>query len=129
MKKKINIKKKDNIAFGILLFIIFFIIGFYPLTSGGVIKIWSIALSLVFLIITIIRPKLFTIFNLLWIKFGLFLGKIISPIVMIVIFFFIVTPIGIVVRILKKDIMALDKNTSSYWIDRNKKPESMSKQF
>jgi len=129
MEKKIDIKKKDNMAFGILLFIIFFIIGFYPLTSGHVIKIWSIALSLVFLIITIIRPKLFTIFNLLWIKFGIFLGKIISPIVMIVIFFFIVTPIGIVVRILKKDIMALDKNTSSYWIERNKKAESMSKQF
>jgi hypothetical protein len=129
MKKKINIKKKDNITFGVLLFIFFFLVGFYPLKSGGVIKIWSVVFSLVFLIITIIRPKLLTFFNKLWIEFGMLLGKIISPIVMGIVFLFIVTPIGIIVRILKKDIMGLKKKTSSYWVDRNNKPESMRKQF
>jgi len=129
MKKKINIKKKDNITFGVLLFIFFFLVGFYPLKSGGVIKIWSVVFSLVFLTITIIRPKLFTFFNKLWIEFGMLLGKIISPIVMGIVFLFIITPTGIIVRILKKDIMGLKKKTSSYWVDRNNKPESMRKQF
>jgi hypothetical protein len=129
MKKKIDIKQKDNITFGVLLFIFFFIISFYPLKSGGVIKIWSVAFSLAFLIITIVRPKLFNFFNKLWIEFGILLGKIVSPIVMGIIFLFVVTPVGIVVKILKKDIMSLKKKTSSYWIDRKNKPESMRKQF
>ena len=129
MKNLVNIKPKDNITFGILFFIFFLIIGLYPLKSGGVIKIWSIILSLIFLIITIIRPNLFTYLNRLWIKFGILLGKIISPIVMGLIFFFVVTPIGIFVKILKKDVMSLKRGTSSYWITREDKIHSMKKQF
>jgi len=108
MKNSSNIKRKDNIIFGILFFVLFLIIGFYPLISDGFIRIWSIFLSLVFLIITIIRPNLFTLLNKLWIKFGILLGKIISPIVMGLIFFFMVTPIGMLVRILRKDVMGTD---------------------
>ena len=131
MKKKslFNIKSKENITFGILFFIFFLIIGFYPLKSGGVIRVWSVVLSLVFLIITIIRPNLFTFLNRSWIQFGIFLGKIISPIVMSLVFFFVVTPIGILVRILKKDVMGLKRGASSYWIDRKDKLQSMKKQF
>ncbi|NBP31590.1 MAG: hypothetical protein EBV18_04120, partial [Proteobacteria bacterium] len=115
MKNLVNIKPKDNITFGILFFIFFLIIGLYPLKSGGVIRIWSIILSLIFLIITIIRPNLFTYLNRLWIKFGMLLGKIISPIVMGLVFFFVVTPIGILVRVLKKDVMGLKRGAPSYW--------------
>ena len=129
MKNLVNIKPKDNITFGILFFIFFLIIGLYPLKSGGVIKIWSIILSLIFLIITIIRPNLFTYLNRLWIKFGMLLGKIISPIVMALVFFFVVTPIGILVRVLKKDVMVLKRGESSYWINRENKIQSMKKQF
>ena len=81
-KQEIIINNKNNITFGILFFIFFFIIGLYPLVSVGVIRIWSVVLSLVFLIIAIIRPNLFTFLNRSWIQFGIFLGKIISPIVM-----------------------------------------------
>ena len=102
MKKLNRISKKNNITFGILFFILFLIISLYPLKSDGVIRVWSIILSLIFLIITIIRPNLFSLLNKLWIKFGISLGKIISPIVMGLIFFFVVTPIGLLVRILKK---------------------------
>jgi hypothetical protein len=131
MKKKnlFNIKSKENITFGILFFIFFLIIGLYPLKSGGVIRVWSVVLSLVFLIITIIRPNLFTFLNKLWIKFGILLGKIMSPIVMGFVFFFVVTPIGIFVRIFKKDVMGLKRGASSYWINKEDKIHSMKKQF
>ena len=129
MKNLVNIKLKDNITFGILFFIFFLIIGLYPLKSGGVIRIWSIILSLIFFIITIIRPNLFTYLNRLWIKFGMLLGKIISPIVMGLVFFFVVTPIGILVRVLKKDVMGLKRGAPSYWINREDKIQSMKKQF
>jgi hypothetical protein len=124
-----KITKKNNIIFGILFFILLFIIGLQPLKSGGVIRIWSIMLSLIFLLITIIRPNLFTNLNRLWIKFGMLLGKIISPIVMGLVFFFVVTPIGILVRIFKKDVMSLKIGAPSYWINREDKIQSMKKQF
>ena len=129
MKNLVNIKPKDNITFGILFLIFFLIIGLYPLKSGGVIRIWSIILSLIFLITTITKPNLFTYLNRLWIKFGMLLGKIISPIVMALVFFFVVTPIGILVRVLKKDVMGLNRGAPSYWINREDKIQSMKKQF
>jgi hypothetical protein len=129
VKSYINIKKKNNITFGILFFVFFLIIGLYPLISSGTIRTWSITLSLAFLIITIIKPNLFTSLNKFWVKFGILLGKIISPIVMGLIFFFVVTPIGIFIKILKKDVMGLKRITSSYWITRKDKVQSMKKQF
>ena len=128
-KQEIKIKKKNNITFGILFFIFFLIIGLYPLKSDEIIRVWFVVLSLVFLIITIIRPNLFTFLNKLWIKFGILLGKIISPIVMGLVFFFVVTPIGILIRILKKDVMGLKRGKSSYWINRENKFQTMKKQF
>ena len=131
--KKIHInnkdKDKDNITFGILFFILFLIIGLYPLISSEPVRIWSIILSLVILTITIIKPNLFTFLNKLWIQLGILLGKIISPTVMGLVFFLVVTPIGIFVRILKKDVMSLKKEGSSYWIDRKDKLQSMKQQF
>lgn len=129
MESSINIKRKNNITFGILFFIFFLIVGLYPLISNEPIRIWSIIVSLVFLTVTIIKPNLFTFLNKLWIKFGILLGKIISPIVMGLVFFFVVTPIGIFVKILKKDVMGLKRGASSYWINREDKVQSMKKQF
>ena len=129
MKKLNRISKNNNIIFGILFFIFFFILGLYPLKSGEVVRIWSIILSLVFLIITVIKPNFFTFLNKLWIKFGILLGKIISPIIMGLVFFFVVTPIGTLVRIFKKDVMGLKRIESSYWINREDKLQSMKKQF
>ena len=129
MKNLIKVKSKDNITFGILFFIFFLIIGLYPLKSDEAIRVWSVVLSLVLLIITIIKPNLFTFLNKFWIKFGILLGKIISPIVMGLVFFFVVTPIGILVRVLKKDVMGLKRGASSYWINREDKVQTMKKQF
>lgn len=129
MEGSINIKRKNNTTFGMLFFVFFLIIGLYPLISNEPIRIWSIIVSLVFLTVTIIKPNLFTFLNKLWIKFGILLGKIISPIVMGLVFFFVVTPIGIFVKILKKDVMGLKRGQSSYWITREDKIQSMKKQF
>jgi hypothetical protein len=129
MENSINIKCKNNITFGIIFFIFFLIVGLYPLISNKPIRIWSIILSLVFLIVTIIKPNLFRFLNKLWIKFGNLLGKIISPIVMGLVFFLVVTPTGIFVKILKKDIMGLKRGASSYWITKEDKIQSMKRQF
>jgi hypothetical protein len=129
MKELNKISKKNNISFGVLFLSFFLIIGLYPLISKGPIRIWSVIVSLVFLIITIIRPNLFIYLNNLWIKFGILLGKIISPIVMGLVFFFVVTPIGALVKILKKDVMGLKRGASSYWVTRKDKVQSMKKQF
>ena len=129
MKSFNNIKSKNNVTFGITFFIFFLIVGLYPLISSGVIKIWSLILSFLFLMITINKPNLFTSLNKLWIKFGILLGKIISPIFIGLVFFFVVTPIGILLKILKKDVMGLKRGKSSYWINRDDKLQSMKKQF
>jgi hypothetical protein len=124
-----DIKRKDNITFGALFFVFFLVIGLYPLKTFGNVRIWALVLSLLFLIITIIRPNLFTFLNRLWIQFGILLGKMISPLVMGLVFFFVVTPIGILIRILKKDVMGLKRGASTYWINREDKVQSLRKQF
>ena len=129
MKTLVNIKTKNNFTFGILFFIFFFIIGIYPYIYKEPIRTWSVNVSLVFLIITIIKPNSFTFLNKLWIKFGILLGKIISPIIMGLVFFLVVTPVGIFVKILKKDVMGLKGEKSSYWINREDKLQSMKRQF
>lgn len=129
MKNSFNIKSRDNITFGILFFVLFLIIGLYPLTSSRPIRIWSITLSLVFLFTTFIRPNLLAFFNILWIKIGFLLGKIISPIIMGIIFFFVVTPIGIFMKMYNNDVMHLKKKDYSYWINKKDKIQSMTKQF
>ena len=129
MKNSFNIKSRDNITFGILFFVLFLIIGLYPLTSSRRIRIWSITLSLIFLFTTFIRPNLLTFFNILWIKIGFLLGKIISPIIMGIIFFFVVTPIVIFMKMYNNDVMHLKKKDYSYWINKKDKIQSMTKQF
>ena len=131
MKKNFSISKNNNIIFGIVFFIFFLILGFHSVIVGEKkdIKIWSFILSLVFLVTTIIKPNLFTFPNRIWVQFGTLLGKIISPIVMGLVFFSVLTPIGILVRILNKDIMGLKRTKNSYWIKREYKVQSMKKQF
>jgi hypothetical protein len=129
MKSSANIKTRDNIIFGLIFFLLFLAIGLYPLKTDENIRVWSVVLCLVFLTVTIIKPNKLIFFHRLWIKFGILLGRIISPIVMGLVFFGVVTPIGIFIKILKKDVMSLKKSSSSYWINRQKEPQPMSKQF
>ena len=127
MKK---IKTSSNKSFGIVFFTFFLIIALWPLINGGNIRIWSLVVSIVFLILGIINSKILTPLNILWFKFGLFLGKVVSPIVMGIIFFFVVTPTGIIMRLIGKDLLNLKKNNSNtYWIEKNNENSSMKNQF
>jgi len=126
-----NIKNKSsNKSFGIVFFIFFFIISLYPLLENNEIRYWSLILSFFFLILGLTNSKLLSPLNKLWFKFGIFLGKIISPFVMGVIFFVVVTPIGLIMRILKKDLLKLKfNNKNSYWIEKSGPKSKMKNQF
>ena len=125
-----DIKISSNRSFGIVFFIVFILIAFYPLINQGEIRIWSVFISLLFLILGIINSKILTPLNKVWFKFGIFLGKIISPIIMGVIFFLVVTPIAFLMRMLKKDLLNLKYNkNSTYWIEKNEPKSKMKNQF
>ena len=125
-----EIKISSNRNFGIVFFIVFLVVAIYPLINSNEIQIWSLILSLLFLILGLINSKILTPLNKLWFKFGIFLGKIISPIIMGIIFFFIVTPIGVIMRLLSKDILNLKYNSeNSYWIKKNGPESKMKNQF
>ena len=122
--------KSTNKSFGIVFFIVFFLIGIYPLFNEHNIRIWSILISLVFLILGLLNSKILTPLNKLWFKFGLLLGKIISPLIMGIIFFLVVTPIGLFMRMLGKDLLNLKKNSNnSYWIEKKDPKGKMKNQF
>ena len=131
MLRKSKIKVSSNRNFGLVFFIVFLILGLWPITHEGEIRIWLVAISLVFLVLGIIKSKLLTPLNLLWFKFGMILGIIVAPIVMGAIFFLVVTPIGLVMSIMGKDLLNKkhDKNKETYWIKRVSSIGSMKRQF
>ena len=122
--------KTNNRSFGILFFIVFLIIGLWPLLSGETLRLWSIFLSLIFLLLGLINSKLLTPLHKTWIQLGIILGKVIAPLVMLVIFFAIVTPIGLLLKIFGKDLLKIKKNKflKTYWITREN-IKSMDRQF
>ena len=125
-----NIKVGSNRSFGIVFFIVFFLIATYPLLSEGDLRLWSLFISIIFLILGILNSKILSPLNKVWFKFGIFLGKIVSPLVMGLIFFAVVTPIGILMRFLNKDLLNLKFNkNSTYWIEKNGPKSKMKNQF
>ena len=128
MKSK-GIKIGSNRSFGIVFFVVFLIIGLWPILNGNEIKIWSIIISLIFLILGINNSKILTPLNKLWFRFGIFLGKVISPIIMGLIFFLVVTPIGIILKLTGKDVLGLSSNKKTYWINKDKYKSEMKNQF
>ena len=120
----------SNRSFGILFFIVFTIIALWPIMQSMPIRLWSLAVGLVFLTISLLKPVILRPLNNYWIKLGEVLGRIISPIIMMIIFFFLITPIGLFLRLIGKDILNIKfSNFNSYWIDRKKEISSMKKQF
>ena len=120
MKNKIKIS--SNRSFGIVFFLFFLIVALWPLINKADIRLWSLVISIIFLILGVVNSKILTPINKLWFKLGLFLGKIVSPLVMGVIFFLVVTPTGIIMRLMRKDLLNLKKNNSkTYWIEKKMK--------
>ena len=119
-----------NKSFGIVFFIFFLLISFWPLLNDGEIRVWALIVSLIFIILAMLKPYLLTPFNRIWARFGVVLGGFISPIVMGIIFFVIVTPTGFLMRIFSKDFLNLKKNNDkSYWINSNDQKSKMKDQF
>jgi len=125
-----DIKISSNRNFGIVFFIVFLLVAIYPYFKGNDIRIWSLLISFVFLTLGIINSKILTPLNKLWFKFGLFLGKIVSPLIMGFIFFIVVAPIGIIMRLLRKDLLNLKYNQKkTYWIKKTGPKSKMKNQF
>ena len=126
-----KVKISSNRSFGLLFFVVFLIVSLWPLTHEGSIRIWSVIISAVFLILGLINSKLLAPLNLFWFKLGMILGAIISPIVMGIVFFIVVTPIGFILRIMGKDLLnkKYDKEKETYWIKREASIGTMKRQF
>ena len=125
-----EIKISSNRSFGIVFFIVFLLIALYPLLKGNDLRIWSLVISFIFLILGLINSKILTPLNRLWFKFGLLLGRFISPLVMGIIFFIVVTPTGIIMRLFKKDLLNLRYNKKeTYWINKSGPKSKMKNQF
>ena len=125
-----KIKRSSNKSFGIVFFIVFLLIGIWPILNNESYRFWALVISLVFLILGLTNSKLLTPFNILWFKLGIFLGKIVSPVVMGIIVFFVLTPTAILMRLFKKDLLNLKYNDSkSYWIKKDEIKSKMKNQF
>ena len=125
-----KIKISSNKSFGIVFFIVFLIFSIYPIINDNEIRVWSIVVSIIFLIMGLRNSRYLTPLNIMWCKFGILLGNLISPIVMGLIFFTIVTPIGLLMRIFSKNFLNLKKNNdNSYWVKTNNQKSKMKNQF
>ena len=125
-----NIKLPTNKNFGIVFFIVFLIIALFPLINDGSLRIWSLIVSTFFLFLGLINSKILTPLNKIWFKFGLLLGKVVSPVIMGFIFFLVVTPIAFIMRLVGKDLLNLKFNKhKSYWIEKTGPKSNMKNQF
>ncbi len=130
MKQK-EIKTGSNKSFGIVFFVIFIIIALWPLLKDENIRVWSIIVSITFLTLGLLNSKILTPLNKLWMRLGILLGAIVSPIVMGVVYFGVITPIGLIMKLFGKDVLNLkiDTNKNTYWTSKKKIPSKMKDQF
>ena len=125
-----KIKISSNRNFGFVFFVFFLIISFWPLIKGGELRIWTLIISVIFLLLGTINSQILTPLNKIWFKFGIFLGNFIAPIVMVIVFFLVVTPTGLLAKLFKKDLINLKKNNDkTYWVEKKETISNMKNQF
>ena len=131
MRNNSKYKISSNRSFGIVFFFVFLIIYLWPLTNENSLRVWSIFVAIIFLILGLMNSKLLTPLNILWAKFGKLLGFIIAPIVMGIVFFVVITPTGLIMKLIGKDLLnnKYDNKIKSYWINRGKLKSTMKQQF
>ena len=124
-------KRSSNRSFGLLFFVVFLVIAFWPLTKKSEINLYLISIALIFLVLGLLNSKILSPLNKAWIKLGEILGIIVAPVVMAIVYFIILTPISLLVRLFGKDLigMKFSNDIKSYWIKRKKNLGSMDKQF
>ena len=123
-------KKNSNKSFGVLFFIVFLLIALWPLVNGDSLRVWSLLIAVIFLVLGLLNSKILNPFKKIWIKFGEILGKVIAPLVLSIVYFIVITPIGLLLRIFGKDLLGIKfLRKKSYWIKRDKDLGSMKNQF
>ncbi len=123
-------KISSNRSFGILFFVVFILIALWPIINGESLRVWPIPVSIIFLILGLLNSKLLSPLNSAWLKFGELLGRIISPLVLLLVYFIILTPTGLLMRLLGKDLLRTKfSKDKSYWIKREKNIGPMRRQF
>ena len=128
MQQKIKLPSNRN--FGIVFSIVFLIISLWPLLNQNDIRIWSLIISGIFLVLGIINSKLLSLLNKIWFKFGIFLGNFIAPIVMGIVYFMVVTPTGLIMKLFGKDSLNLkNNNKDTYWIKKDNSNSDLKNQF
>ena len=126
-----NIKNKStNRSFGIVFCIVFLIISFWSFFDTAEIRYWSLIIAIIFFSLGLLNSKILTPLNSIWFKIGIFLGNFISPIVMAIIFFIVITPISLLLRLFNKDVLNLKNNKDkTYWIKKDGPKSKMKNQF
>jgi len=124
-------KRSTEKSFGIVFSIVFLIISLYPILENKPLQIWALVISVVFFIASFLAPQILKPMNKIWFRVGIMMGSVVSPIIMAVVFFIVILPIGLLMRILQKDFLnrKIDKKANSYWINRKPGNESMRDQF
>ncbi len=130
-KQYIEVESGSEKSFGIVFAVVFLLISLYPLVDNKDVHLWSLIISLIFFLLAYVAPKVLSVPNKLWFKLGMALGAVVAPVVMALVYFTTVVPIGLIMRLMGKDLLRqkLDKNTKSYWIERNEPMGSMKDQF
>ena len=125
-----NIKISSNRSFGIVFFIFFLIVSIFPLFKDEDIRIWAVIVAIIFLILGLLNSSVLSPLNKIWFKFGILLGNFISPIIMGLVFFIVITPTAFLMRAFGKDLLNLKKNNKkSYWIEKSPIKSKMKNQF
>ncbi|NQU57048.1 MAG: hypothetical protein HQ513_07420 [Rhodospirillales bacterium] len=133
-----DVKVGSERSFGLVFAAVFIIVALLPLLTmsdqQGILRVWALIVAAFFAVTALTMPQLLAPLNKLWFRFGLLLHKIVNPLIMGLLFFVTVTPIGLLMRALGKTPLKLgfDKNTDSYWIARtppSPAPDSMKRQF
>ncbi len=127
----ISTEQSSDKSFGVVFSIVFLIVALYPLINSEGLRIWALVVSAIFLLLAYVAPKILSLPNKLWFKFGLLIGSIVAPIIITLIYFVTVLPTGFIMRLLGKDLLKqkLDKNAKSYWVKRSEPMGSMKNQF
>ncbi|WBU53904.1 SxtJ family membrane protein [Paracoccus sp. SCSIO 75233] len=130
-QQNVDVKMGSERNFGFVFCSIMTIIALWPVMSGNGPRIWLLLMAALLLAVTLVAPHLLRPLNRLWFRFGLLLGAIVAPIVMALVYFLAFLPIGVLLRIMGKDLLStrLDPDQTSYWIERKEPPGSMERQF
>lgn len=130
-RQHIDLSTGTEKSFGIVFAIVFLLIALYPLMIGESIHLWSLVVAFILIILSYFAPTILVTPNNLWFKLGLILGSIVAPVVMVLVYVVTVVPVGLIMRIIGKDILGLtlNRNSKSYWIKRQQPIGPMSDQF